>query len=211
MEQAVLPPHAAVQPPFAHLRTHVLVPSHVAVEPVSSVSVQVLPPEQVTVLLIPVSIVHWLVPAQVDVQFELHVPSQTDCPAQLVVHPVPHVDEQVFFDWQSYVTLFGGPASTAALLGALPNVQVPPCWHVHVLPVQTQSPVQPAVDGGGGGLSLPPHPAAAMLVTAPVASAPSTPRVSERRARSGFSMTAPPFGSGIIVPEGASRVRWSSS
>jgi hypothetical protein len=55
-----------------------LSPWHVIVDPVSSVTRQVLPPAQVTWLLVPAASVHWLVPAQLDMQFEPQLPPQTD-------------------------------------------------------------------------------------------------------------------------------------
>ena len=57
---------------------HELLPVQASVEPVSSVTVQLLPPPHVTVLFVPVESVHWLVPAQLDVQFEPQLPSQVD-------------------------------------------------------------------------------------------------------------------------------------
>jgi hypothetical protein len=44
--------------------------------------------------------VHWLVPSQVEVQFEEHVPAQVDWPAHVVVHPVPQVALHVSFESQ---------------------------------------------------------------------------------------------------------------
>ena len=52
--QLVLPVQSAVQSPFGHLMTHVLLPSHDTVEPVSRDRVQSLPPPHVTVLFTPV-------------------------------------------------------------------------------------------------------------------------------------------------------------
>jgi hypothetical protein len=40
------------------------------------------------------------VPAQLEVQFEPQLPPHTDCPSQLLVHPVPQVRLQAFFELQ---------------------------------------------------------------------------------------------------------------
>jgi len=104
--------------------------------------------------------VQLLVPVHVAVQFEVHVPLHCDWPSQLVVQPVPHVALHVFFDWQSYVTLFGAaaPASAVVLVAlAPPNVHLPPALHVQVLPLQLQSPLHEAEDGMLAELSSPPH------------------------------------------------------
>ena len=73
-EQPALPPHSAVQPPAGHLIVHVLLPSHVSVDPLPSVTAQSAPPEHVTVLLVPVCSVHLLVPAQLEVQPDPQLP-----------------------------------------------------------------------------------------------------------------------------------------
>jgi hypothetical protein len=88
MEQAVVPPHrmlhvaapahSAVHPPFGQSTMQLLSPWHVMVDPVSSVTLQALPPAQVTWLLTPAASVHELVPAQLDVQFDPQLPTQTD-------------------------------------------------------------------------------------------------------------------------------------
>jgi hypothetical protein len=75
---------------------HLLSPRHVSREPVSSFTVQVLPPSQATSLLTPVSSVHWLVPAQVEVQSEVQVPVQDERAAQVLVQPVPQVVRHSF-------------------------------------------------------------------------------------------------------------------
>jgi hypothetical protein len=51
----------------------------------------VLPPAHVTWLFVPVVRVHWLVPAQLDVQFDVQVPAQTERPSQVLVHPLPQL------------------------------------------------------------------------------------------------------------------------
>jgi len=60
-----LPLQSAVQPPFGQLMVHVLFPVQPTVDPVSTVTSQVLPPPQLTVLFMPVESVHLLVPSQV--------------------------------------------------------------------------------------------------------------------------------------------------
>lgn len=157
-----LPPHFAVQPPSGHLTLHVLLPSHVMVEPFWIVTLQLLPPEHVTVLFSPVVRLHVLVPAHDDVQFAWHVPSQVDCAAHVVVQPVPQVESHVFFESQWYVTSFGGgvPPSTTPpsppTVPSAPKVHLPPVLHVQVLPLQSQSPVHEALEGLLS--SLPPQP-----------------------------------------------------
>jgi hypothetical protein len=119
-----------------------------------------LPPPHVTVLLFPVWRVQPLVPVHVAVQFELQLPTHSDCPPHVVLQPVPHVELHVFFESQLYVTLFGAPASaplSEAVLGADPKVQVPPALQVHVLPEHSQSPVHAACCDEGGASELPPH------------------------------------------------------
>ena len=172
--QPALPWHSAVQPPFGQLIVQLLLPVHPIVEPVSSVTLHALPPPQLTVLLVPVDNVHVLVPVQLEVQFEPQLPTQFDWPAQLLVHPVPQVRLQVFFVWQSNVTLSGGavpvppsPPSTVAPVVAPPRVQTPPVLHVHVAPLQSQSPVQLGL--GMLAPSLLPQPIAAMPVLMPSA------------------------------------------
>jgi hypothetical protein len=76
--QPALPPHSAVHPPFGHLIVHWLLPVQESVEPVSRVTLQLLPPPHVTVLFVPVDSVHWLVPVQLDVQFDPQLPAQVD-------------------------------------------------------------------------------------------------------------------------------------
>jgi hypothetical protein len=116
-------------------------------DPVSSVIVQVLPPPHVTWLSTPVVRVHSLVPAQLDVQFELQLPAHTDFPSQVFVHPVPHVRSHWLFESQWNVTslgavALGAPPSVPASIDASPNVHVPPLWHEQLAPVQEQSPEQ---------------------------------------------------------------------
>jgi hypothetical protein len=96
--------------------------------------------------------VHVLVPSHVDVQFEPQVPAHSDCPAHVLVQPVPHVRSQLFLESQWYVTLLGAAPgaeatepSTPAFAGAPPRTQVPPLSHVHVLPEQLQLPEQAGV------------------------------------------------------------------
>lgn len=165
---AVLPPHSAVQPPLGHLMVQLLLPSQVTFEPVSSVTAQVLPPEHDTVLLVPVSSVHWLVPAQLDVQFEPHDPSHTDWPPHFEVQPVPQLRSHVFFDSQLNVALSGGgaavppspPSAPSALpLPDPPNTQLPPALHSQADPVQMQSPVQSGLAPLGSSLPQPTEPA----------------------------------------------------
>lgn len=154
--QVALPWQLVVQPPFGHVTLQVLLPVQLTVEPVSTSTSHLLPPSHETVLFVPVEIVHSLVPAQLEVQFDSHVPTQVDCPSQVVVQPTPHDALHVFFDWQSYETLFGGGAPlSGAPSGAVPppNVHVPPVLQVHVAPLHVQSPVQAAAAGG----SLPPQ------------------------------------------------------
>ena len=195
-EQAALPPHSALHPPFGHLIVHVLLPVQSSVEPVSSVTVHVLPPPQSTVLFVPVESVHVLVPVQLDVQFEPQLPSQTDCPAQLLVHPVPHARSHVFFDWQLNVALSGGavpvdpsvpPSAPAVVLAAVPpNAQVPPALQVHVAPLQSQSPVQ--LGPGMLAFSLLPQPA---LTPAPTPTNASETRTQEKVMRLDMSVPRP--------------------
>jgi hypothetical protein len=94
----VLPWQSAVQPPFGQLMLQVLLPVQETVEPVSTVTVHLLPPPQVTLLFVPVESVHSLVPVQVDEHPSVHVPVQVDWPLQVVVQPLPHVVSQLFFD-----------------------------------------------------------------------------------------------------------------
>ena len=139
-----------------------------------------LPPPHVTVLLVPVSRMQSLVPVHVAVQFELQLPTHSDCPPHVVVHPVPHVELHGFFDWQLYVTSLGAPASTPlseAEPDADPNVQFPPVLQVHLLPVHSQSPVHVALDGGGAASLLPPQ---AMAIRAIANESPRKPRSSVR-------------------------------
>jgi hypothetical protein len=161
IEHAVLPVQSTVQPPAGHLSAQVLLPWQLAVDPLPRVRLHVLPPPHVTVLFSPVSSVHSLVPLHVAVQFEVQLPTHSDWPLHVVVHPVPHVESHVFFDWQLYVTLSGSTPASAppseAELAADPKVQVPPVLQVHVLPVHSQSPVHDAFAGGGAPPLLPPH------------------------------------------------------
>ncbi len=165
--QPLLPAHAAVQPPLGQVMLHELLPVHETVEPVSTVTWQLLPPPQVTVLLVPVETVQSLVPLHVVVQFEPHVPLHVDCPSHVVVQPVPHEESHVFLDWQSKVALFGGatPPSVPPSPATPPKLQVPPALQVHVPPVQVQSPVHVAAESGTEAL-LPPHPEGSATKTA---------------------------------------------
>jgi hypothetical protein len=133
--QADEPAHSAVHPPFGQSMVQELDPVHEIFDPVSRVSPHVLPPAQVTWLLTPVVSVHWLVPAQLETQFEVHVPPQTDCPSQVFVHPVPQDRSHRFFESQWYVTLSGGTAPEPAAAStpvppssdeATPRAHVPP-------------------------------------------------------------------------------------
>jgi hypothetical protein len=72
----------------------------VRVEPVSSVMAQVLPPAHVTLLFVPVVSVHWLVPAQLDVQLDVQLPAQTERASQVLVQPVPQVRSHEFLESQ---------------------------------------------------------------------------------------------------------------
>ena len=54
--QPELPLQSPVQPPFGQLIVQVLLPVHATVEPVSTVTLHVLPPPQVTVLSVPVDV-----------------------------------------------------------------------------------------------------------------------------------------------------------
>ena len=78
MEHPELPVQSTVQPPLGHLIVQLLLPPHERVDPVSRVIEQSLPPPHVTWLSTPVTSVHVLVPSQVDVQFEPHVPAHSD-------------------------------------------------------------------------------------------------------------------------------------
>ncbi len=122
---------------------------------------QLLPPAQVTSLFTPVSSVHWLVPVQLEVQFDVQLPTQVERPSQVFVQPVPHVRSHWLFELQLYVTSSGSGAAAAPPLSLLPpssavaagpKVQVPPALQVHVVSVQAQSPVQV----GSVGLDLDP-------------------------------------------------------
>jgi hypothetical protein len=134
----------------------VLLPVQLTVEPVSTVRLHVLLPSHVTVLFVPVDSVHWLPPAQVELQFDSHVSLQADWPAHDDVHPVPHVESHVFFDSHEYETSFGrGPlAGAPSPTVAVPKVHVPPVLQVHAAPEQLQSPEHAATDAG---VLVPPH------------------------------------------------------
>ena len=95
-----LPVQSAVHPPFGQSIAHLLLPWQVTVEPVSTATLQSLPPPQVTVLSTPVLSVQVLVPSHVDVQSDAQLPAHVDWPAQVFVHPVPHVRSQLFFESQ---------------------------------------------------------------------------------------------------------------
>jgi hypothetical protein len=98
--QAELPVQSAVHAPFGQRTVHALLPPQETVDPVSTVTSQVLPPAHLTWLSVPVDTVQWLVPAHDHVQFEVQLPLHVDCPSQFVVQPVPHEAVQVFFDVQ---------------------------------------------------------------------------------------------------------------
>jgi hypothetical protein len=72
----------------------------VSVEPVSRLTLQVLPPAQVTSLFVPVVSVQSLVPAQLDVQFDVQVPAQVERPSQVLVQLLPQVRSHWFFSPQ---------------------------------------------------------------------------------------------------------------
>ena len=55
-----------------------LLPVQLTVEPVSTVTVHVLPPPHDTLLFVPVERVQSLVPVQLEVQFEVQLPAQLD-------------------------------------------------------------------------------------------------------------------------------------
>jgi hypothetical protein len=94
------PAQSTVHPPAGQWMLHVLLPSHVIVEPASRVTSQRLPPAHVTWLLAPVASVHWLVPAQLEVQFVPQVPEQVERPSQVLVQPLPHVRSHWFCESQ---------------------------------------------------------------------------------------------------------------
>lgn len=149
---------------------HVLLPVHASFEPDPISTSQVLPPPQVTVLFVPVSSVHWLVPVQVEVQFDSQLPAHTDWPSQVLVHPLPHVTSQVPLVSQWYVRSLGSPlAFTLASALApplplpLPKVHLPPVLHEQIVPEQSQSPVH---DAATGVADEPPQPAASPVVIA---------------------------------------------
>ena len=96
----MLPVQSAVQPPFGHLIAQLLLPWHEIVDPVSSETLQSLPPPQVTVLFTPAESVQVLVPSHVEVQLEPQLPAHCDWPAQVFVHPVPQVRSQLFRESQ---------------------------------------------------------------------------------------------------------------
>ena len=75
---AALPLQSAVHAPFGQWTVHVALPPHETVEPVSTVTSHVLPPSHVTLLLVPVEIVQWLVPAHDHVQFDAQLPLHVD-------------------------------------------------------------------------------------------------------------------------------------
>jgi hypothetical protein len=94
--QLAEPAHSAEQPPWGQSMLQVLSPSHLILDPVSRVSWQLLPPEQVTSLFTPVVRVHWLVPAQLEVQFAVQLPAQVERPSHVLVHPLPQVRSHSF-------------------------------------------------------------------------------------------------------------------
>ncbi len=70
---------------------HVLSPRQVTVDRSSRVTLQSLPPSQMTLLSTPVESVQSLVPAQLEVQLELQLPLQVDIPSHVLVQPVPQL------------------------------------------------------------------------------------------------------------------------
>ena len=76
--QSVLPEHSALQPPFGQRMTHVLLPPQATVEPVSTSTLQLLPPAHVTSLFTPVEMVHVLAPLQLEVQLAVQLPAHSD-------------------------------------------------------------------------------------------------------------------------------------
>jgi hypothetical protein len=94
------PVQSAVQPPFGQSIEHVLFPPHPTVDPVSTLTLQLLPPPQVTMLLVPVETVQLLVPSHVVVQLDRQLPWHVDLPAHDVVQPVPQIALQLFLEEQ---------------------------------------------------------------------------------------------------------------
>jgi hypothetical protein len=68
------PVQSAVHPLFGQSIEHELFPVHVTVDPVSTFTLQLLPPPHVTVLSVPVETVQLLVPSHVVVQFDRQLP-----------------------------------------------------------------------------------------------------------------------------------------
>jgi hypothetical protein len=95
------PVQSAVHPPFGQLIEHVLFPVHVTVDPVSTSTLQLLPPPQLTVLSVPVETVQLLVPSHWVVQLDKQLPWHVDFPAHEVVQPVPQIELQMFFEEQA--------------------------------------------------------------------------------------------------------------
>ena len=91
---------SAVQPPSGHRIVQLLSPEQESLEPVPIVMSQLLPPLHVTSLFTPVVSVHWLVPAQLDVQLAVQVPAHVDLPSHVLVQPVPHVRSHEPFESQ---------------------------------------------------------------------------------------------------------------
>ncbi len=153
--QLALPSHFAVQPPLGHRMVQSLFPVHDSVDPAPSVMAHALPPAHVTSLFVPVASVHWLVPAQLEVQSAAQLPEHVDFPSHVDVHPVPHVRLHCPFASQWYATPLGGdptatnapsaPRSPPVFAGSIPNVHVPPVLHEHAPPLHRQSPAQVAV------------------------------------------------------------------
>jgi hypothetical protein len=148
MVQAALPAQSRVQPPCGQATLQVLSPVQLRVEFAPSATLQELPPPHVTVLFAPASSEQLLVPSHVEVQFEPQLPAQEDWPAQLVVHPVPHVTSHVFLTAQLYATLFATAPASPPLPVAVPNVHVPPLLHEHVFPAHVQAPEHVATPAG---------------------------------------------------------------
>jgi hypothetical protein len=88
------------------------------------------------------------VPAHDQVQFDVQLPLQVDCPSHVVVQPVPHDASHVFFESHWYVAPFGGAAAPAAVASAPPSeplgpkLHVPPALHEQVVPEHEHAPEQ---------------------------------------------------------------------
>lgn len=94
------PVQSAVHPPLGQSIEHELFPPHATVDPVSTLTLQLLPPPHVTVLLVPVETVQLLVPSHLVVQLDRQLPWHVDFPAHDVVQPVPQIALQLFLEEQ---------------------------------------------------------------------------------------------------------------